>query len=142
VSLKTIALSNLHLVREVSTYTLVLNVGQMFSTTIWTRNNWNSITGYVDSFGLLPGSGIETFEEEIFRLGLKKYDVDPCVFLREGEKGFCVLCIYVDDTIIAGEEGMMEDTTMRHGLVFISKSRKALKTSWDAKFMKELANIS
>ena len=57
----------------------------------------------------------QKFEEEIFNLGFKKNDIDPCVFYKVEKHVFCLICIYVNDAIITGEEWMMEDTIKNLG---------------------------
>jgi hypothetical protein len=50
------------------------------------------------------------------------------VLLRLEEKGFCMLCIYAKDSIIAVEEGQMEDSIKKHELVFNIKVQKKIET--------------
>jgi Reverse transcriptase (RNA-dependent DNA polymerase) len=81
------------------------------------------------------------FEDEIVNLGFKKNNIDPCVFLRSESQGFCVLCIYVDDAIITGEEGLMEDTIQRLGKVFNIKVQKSIEDFLGCKIHEGIGEI-
>jgi hypothetical protein len=67
------------------------------------------------------------FEEEILKLGYLRNEVDPCVFLKQEGNAFCILCIYVDDGIIAGDEELMENTISGLNMVFHVKVQKSIR---------------
>jgi hypothetical protein len=50
------------------------------------------------------------FNEEVVRLGFQFNHVDPCLFFKEEEGGRVFITLYVDYSIIVGEECLIEDT--------------------------------
>jgi hypothetical protein len=50
------------------------------------------------------------FNQEIVRLGFQSNHVDPCLLFKEDERGKVLITLYVDDSIIAGDEGMIQET--------------------------------
>ena len=54
----------------------------------------------------------------------KKNVVDPCMFFKQEGKSFCLLCLYVDDSIITGDENMMNKTIEGLNEVFKIKVQK------------------
>jgi Reverse transcriptase (RNA-dependent DNA polymerase) len=67
------------------------------------------------------------FDEEIIKLGFKKNEIDPCVFFKQEGNKICILCIYVDNGILAGNLGMMESTLDGLGKVFKMKVQPDIK---------------
>jgi hypothetical protein len=57
-------------------------------------------------------------------MGFKNNHIDPCVFYKEENKEFCILCIYVDDGIITGSIKLMEETIERLNEFFKIKFEK------------------
>jgi len=50
------------------------------------------------------------FKSEMDEIGFVNSQVDPCLFLKVRDNMKCVLTLYVDDSIIAGDEELIEDT--------------------------------
>jgi hypothetical protein len=46
----------------------------------------------------------KSLNSEIMNLGFQSNHVDPCLFFKENERGRVIITLYVDDSIIAGEE--------------------------------------
>ena len=40
--------------------------------------------------------------------GFQPSKADPCMLYREGERGFCIIIIYIDDMLIIGKEEAIE----------------------------------
>jgi hypothetical protein len=66
----------------------------------------------------------EKFSEEILNMGFKSNHIDPCIFFKEENGEFCILCIYVDDGIITGSIKLMEETVEKLNKVFKIKFEK------------------
>jgi Reverse transcriptase (RNA-dependent DNA polymerase) len=47
--------------------------------------------------------------EEVFKLGFNVNNVDPCLLFKQEGTRFCVICLYVDDMIITGNEELMHE---------------------------------
>jgi Reverse transcriptase (RNA-dependent DNA polymerase) len=67
------------------------------------------------------------FEEEVFKLGFKKNNVDPCLFFKQEGEPFCVICLYVDDMIITGDESLMKKIIEGLEKVFKLKIQRDIK---------------
>jgi hypothetical protein len=50
------------------------------------------------------------FNQEIVKLGFQSNHVDPGLFHKEDERGRVSITLYVDDSIIAGDERMIQET--------------------------------
>jgi Reverse transcriptase (RNA-dependent DNA polymerase) len=50
------------------------------------------------------------FKSEMDKIGFVNSQVDPCLFLKVKDEMKCVLTLYVDDSIIAGDKELIEDT--------------------------------
>jgi Reverse transcriptase (RNA-dependent DNA polymerase) len=89
-------------------------------------------------YGLVQAARLwnRKFEDKIVNLGFKKNNIDPCVFLRSKNT-----CIYVDNAIIAGEEGLMEDTIHRLGKVFNIKVQKSIEDFLGCKIHEGIGEI-
>jgi hypothetical protein len=57
-------------------------------------------------------------------MGFKNNHIDPCVFFKEENEEFRILCIYVDDGIITGSIKLMEETIEKLNKVFKKKIEK------------------
>jgi len=64
------------------------------------------------------------FEEKILKLSFRKNEVDPCIFYKQEGTKFCLLCLYVDDSIITGDENLMNQTIRGLNQVFKLKIQK------------------
>jgi Reverse transcriptase (RNA-dependent DNA polymerase) len=80
-------------------------------------------------YGLVQAAGQwnKRFEDEVFKLGFKKNNVDPCLFFKQEGDPFCVICLYVDDMIITGDEGMMNETIKGLEAAFKIKIQRNIK---------------
>jgi Reverse transcriptase (RNA-dependent DNA polymerase) len=61
-------------------------------------------------YGLVQAAQQWNKRFEVFKLGFRKNNVDPCLFFKQEGDPFCVICLYVDDMIITGDEVMMNET--------------------------------
>jgi hypothetical protein len=50
------------------------------------------------------------FNYEIIKLGFKGNNVDPCLFYKEENEEKYIITLYVDDSIIADEKRLIEET--------------------------------
>jgi Reverse transcriptase (RNA-dependent DNA polymerase) len=71
------------------------------------------------------GQWNKQFKDEVFKIGFRKNNVDPCLFFKQEGDPFCVICLYVDDMIITGDEGMMNETIK--GLEAAFKKKNPMK---------------
>jgi Reverse transcriptase (RNA-dependent DNA polymerase) len=49
------------------------------------------------------------FESEMAKIGFVNSQADPCIFLKVWNGMKCVLALYVDDSIIAGDEKLIDN---------------------------------
>ena len=55
----------------------------------------------------------EKFDKEILSSGFKTNECDKCVYTKSTQKGFVILCLYVDDILIIGSNHEMIQSTKR-----------------------------
>jgi hypothetical protein len=49
------------------------------------------------------------FNSEILKIGFKGNNIDPCLYFKEEEGKKCIVTLYVDDSIIAGDANLIEE---------------------------------
>ena len=82
------------------------------------------------------------FEEVILQQGFIKNEIDPCAFLKREGSLFCILCIYVDDGIITGDEQMMKKVIDGLNKVFKVKVQETIKDFLGCEIRENFGEIS
>ena len=76
-----------------------------------------------------PKQWHEKFDHMMITSGFKINECDKCVYVKETENGYVILCLYVDDMLIVGSDDDM-----------IKSTKNMLKSKFDMKDM-SLANV-
>ncbi|KAH9750232.1 hypothetical protein KPL71_013800 [Citrus sinensis] len=76
-----------------------------------------------------PKQWHEKFDHTMITSGFKINECDKCVYVKETENGYVILCLYVDDMLIVGSDDDM-----------IKSTKNMLKSKFDMKDM-SLANV-
>ena len=53
----------------------------------------------------------EKFDSVMMTNGFKIYECDKCVYVKNTERGFVIICLYVDDILIMGSNNEIIKTT-------------------------------
>jgi hypothetical protein len=77
------------------------------------------------------------FNSEIIKLGFQSNHLDPCLFFKENEKARVFITLYVDDSIIAGEEFLIKEIITSLQEVFKVKVQGSLEDYLGCEVVKE-----
>jgi hypothetical protein len=67
------------------------------------------------------------FNSEILKLGFKGNNIDPCLYFKKEDGKKCIVTLYIDDSIIAGDENLIEETVKGLKNTFEVKVQGGLK---------------